>query len=229
MVEGADCRSPCRTILPGLSLHEAHLSPEAQQAAVAFAREALADGRAGRLHGKSWVPRPPQWADSGQGRETVHYGALVKFNKLLDAAVEPLPPPLLALLDGMQAAGIFTAAERPDTCCLNAYAVGSWLPPHVDSPAFARPFFSLSLLSEQPAVFGEHIGGEGGEWTGEARFALPPGSVLRVDGRAAGPECQHAMPRASDERISLIFRQVTLPPAPKLTAGQLPPPSLCHS
>jgi len=32
---------------------------------------------------------------------------------------------------------------------VNVYAPGSWLPPHVDSEAFDRPFWTVSLLSSQ--------------------------------------------------------------------------------
>ena len=84
----------------------------------------------------------------------------------------PLPPLLEALLDRLEARGIFTASERPDTCCVNAYEAGSWLPPHVDSAAFDRPFCTLSLLSVQEVVFGEEIRGADGEWT-RAEVAPP--------------------------------------------------------
>ena len=42
-------------------------------------------------------------------------------------------------------------------------------------------------------VFGDEIRGEHGEWEGEARLLMPVGSALRVDGRAAGPDCKHAV------------------------------------
>ena len=139
----------------------------------------------------------------------MHFGALIKCNQVLPALnIEPLPPPLVELLDRWQASGIFTANERPDTCCLNAYLPGEWLPPHVDSRAFDRPFFTLSLLSAQDVVFGEHIGGDAGDWSGGLRFTMPPGSVLVVGGAAAGPTCQHALPSATEERLSLTFRKL---------------------
>lgn len=199
--------------MPGLTLWPCALDEEQQCACVCFAREALERGRRGMLHGKSYVPKPEQWAESGQGRETVHFGALVKYNKVAPAAVEPLPPELIRILDQFERAGIFSPSERPDTCCLNHYEEGAWLPPHVDSTAFARPFFTLSLLSSQHTYFGEHIGGEAGRWLcdeGErsAVFVLEPGSLLRVDAPAAGPDCLHAVPRADAERISLVFRRL---------------------
>lgn len=47
--------------------------------------------------------------------------------------------------------------ERPDACTINIYESGQWIPPHVDSFKFARPFCTVSLLSEQATVFGEHM------------------------------------------------------------------------
>ena len=51
----------------------------------------------------------------------------------------------------------------------------------------------LMTLWAQEVVFGDEIRGEHGEWEGEARLLMPVGSALRVDGRAAGPGCKHAV------------------------------------
>ena len=88
----------------------------------------------------------------------------------------------MQLLDELEERGVFTAAQRPDSCCINVYERGTWLPPHVDSEAFDRPFFTLSLLSAQTAVFGERIDGTAGDWHGQLRFVMPVGSVLRLQG-----------------------------------------------
>ena len=37
---------------------------------------------------------------------------------------------------------------------------------------------------------------------------MPPGSVLRVAGAAAGPSWKHALPKASARRVSLTFRKL---------------------
>jgi alkylated DNA repair dioxygenase AlkB len=104
-------------------------------------------------------------AVTGQSRETLLYGVYVKHNKVSRNEVEPLPPALQATLDMLEADGIFTPAERPDTCCINMYETGSWIPPHVDSEAFARPFCTVSLRSVQPVVFGNTIAGSNGDWS----------------------------------------------------------------
>ena len=52
-------------------------------------------------------------------------------------------------------------------------------------------------------VFGDEIRGEHGEWEGEARVLMPVGSALRVDGRAAGPDCKHAVRLQSTDPLVL--------------------------
>mmetsp|Transcript_66227 Transcript_66227/g.149516 ORF Transcript_66227/g.149516 Transcript_66227/m.149516 type:complete len:395 (-) Transcript_66227:75-1259(-) len=66
-------------------------------------------------------------------------------------------------------------AEANLWCCtVNCYEAGQWIPPHVDSPKFARPFATLSLVSEQAMEFAKCVeqeatnnkaksDGEGGE------------------------------------------------------------------
>ena len=152
--------------------------------------------------GGAYTSPPDTWLKTGQGREMLQFGVFTKCNKVQRTAVPPLPPIFEALLDSLQGAGIIAnAVERPDTCVVNVYAPGSWLPPHVDSLDFERPFFTVSLLSSQEAVFGETVSGEQGSWEGPVRFEMTVGSVLRVGGDAAGPACLHALPRATSQRI----------------------------
>ena len=133
--------------MDGLHLFEGIVSAERQRQLLDLVGQHLADGRAGRSEGKSYTAPPESWRRTGQGREMLQYGAFTKCNKVVPAVVPPLPAAFEELLDALQAAGVFAASERPDTCVVNVYAPGSWLPPHVDSSAFDRPFFTLSLLS----------------------------------------------------------------------------------
>ncbi|EOD26296.1 hypothetical protein EMIHUDRAFT_115083 [Emiliania huxleyi CCMP1516] len=163
-----------------LKLFRDLLDAPAQAALVEFAESALARGRAGLLAGKSYQRPPAEWAARGQGRETVHFGCLVKCNKLLGAPVEPLPPILEDLFSALEAAGVFGAAQRPDSVCVNVYEEGAWLPPHVDSDAFARPFCTVSLLSDHCVGFGTRVPPqEGGEpvYTEACRLELASGSA----------------------------------------------------
>ncbi|KAL1508060.1 hypothetical protein AB1Y20_007656 [Prymnesium parvum] len=198
---------PPRLLADGLTLFEDVLPAPEQRALLAAVERWLSSGRRGALAGKAYQRPPDEWLRSGQSRETIQFGAYVKCNKVSHAAVPPLPAELARLLERLEAAAVFTAAQRPDSCCVNVYEPGCWLPPHVDSAAFDRPFFTLSLASAQRVVFGEHIGGERGEWHGELSVLMPEGSVLRLDGLAAGP-WKHALPRATRRRVSLTFRKL---------------------
>ena len=194
---------------PGLALFVEALDGAACAALEAYVSELFERGRDGLL-AKSYVPKPSQWEQTGQGRATVHFGCLVRYNKLLwGAEVAPLPAELERVLDLLCTCGLFHPDQRPDTCCVNEYERGTWIPPHVDSEAFARPFFTLSLLSEQETVFGRDLHGTAGEWTGGTRIRLPRGSVLRVDAPAAGPEVRHAVSKCTARRYSLVFRRLS--------------------
>ena len=59
------------------------------------------------------------------------------------------------------AAGLFDAAQRPDTCCINCYEAGTWIPPHVDVPA------GLDLLEPAPR-------------RGDVAALLGPGRVIEI-------------------------------------------------
>jgi hypothetical protein len=205
----------------GLALYLEVLDGPACERLEAYIGELFERARAGGL-GASYVPKPQQWEATGQGRATLHFGALVKYNKVLwgAAGVAPVPEELERVLDVLGAAGLFDAAQRPDTCCINCYEAGTWIPPHVDSDAFARPFFTLSLLSTQETVFGEALAGGEGSWDGGARIALPRGSVLRVDGVAGGPHVLHAVVRCSAPRYSLVFRRLSIASRAHLQALQ---------
>lgn len=198
------------SLAPGLTLHTDVLPAKQQANLLALVDEWIAAGRAGNLKGKTYQKPPQEWIETGQSRECLYFGVRVKCNKVDNAHVEPMPVPLLEILDQLETGGIFTAAQRPDSCCINSYSEGSWLPPHRDSTKFARPFFTLSLLSEQEVVFATDILGSAGIWEGSTllRVEMPVGSLLRVDGEAAD-EMRHALPRATSRRVSLTFRRLS--------------------
>lgn len=195
-------------LLDGLHLYADAITSEHQARLLQHIDGWLEKGRSGQLARCSYDAPPDAWRETGQGRETILFGVHVKCNKVSTGAVEPIPPALHAILDILETLGVFTRDERPDTCCINCYEPGSWLPPHVDSEVFDRPFCTLSLLSVQAVVFGESIEGERGYWRGPHRILMPVGSVLRVSEYAAGPPCMHAIECATARRVSLTFRKL---------------------
>jgi alkylated DNA repair protein alkB family protein 5 len=127
---------------------------------------------------------------------------------LTDEPVNGLPPMLDDVVDRMVARRIFTSATRPDSCIINLYSEGDCIPPHIDHHDFVRPFVTLSLLSEQPILFGKEIKiVEDGIFDAPVRVALPVGSVLVLNGNGADV-AKHCVPAVSGERVSITFRKM---------------------
>ena len=91
---------------------------------------------------------------------------------------------------------------------LYRYSEGDCIPPHIDHHDFVRPFVTLSLLSEQPILFGKEIKiVEDGIFDAPVRVALPVGSVLVLNGNGADV-AKHCVPAVSGERVSITFRKM---------------------
>ena len=120
----------------------------------------------------------------------------------------------------------------PDSCTVNVYRKGQWLPPHVDNPNFKRPFCTVSLLADEMCIFGRGIVWHPGldeSGDGSAGASLPEESWYDVANTLEGEECrvvceknsaiildgesgdvyEHAVlpVRAEGGRISLTFRK----------------------
>ena len=124
-------------------------------------------------------------------------------------------------------------AFLPDSCTINVYRKGQWLPPHVDNPHFKRPFCTVSLVADETCIFGKgivwHPGLDESRSTSESRSAVKEenwqdvtktcegeacrlvcekNSALVLDGES-GDVYEHAVlpVRAEVGRISLTFRK----------------------
>ena len=201
--------------LSGLALHELILSPAEQELALLYCGRVKDLGDEGALMGRTYTA-PRKWR-RGNGRVTVQMGCC--YNYATDKDGHPpgilprepvcgLPPFLEDLLDRMVGRGIFNARTRPDSCIINFYSVGDCIPPHIDHLDFARPFVTLSLLSEQSILFGANIEiVSEGEFTAPFSCPLPVGSVLVLDGNGANV-AKHCVPSVSSDRVSITFRKI---------------------
>ena len=225
--EAATSRSPAaneketadssHTLPGGLRLVEGVVdtsgSPSEHDVLVAWIRDALERSRAGELPGNTYAPIPEKWRVRNQSREMLQFGTYTHSNRVeTHVPVAPLPDELEAVVDTLIARGCVTPSQRPDSCTVNLYGPGQWIPPHIDNPAFDRPFVTVSLCSEQRMVLGR-----GMVWPGddnmvkerlneEHALSLPVGSAVVVDGDAAD-SYEHAVPPVTDTRISLTFRR----------------------
>ena len=159
----------------GALLVEAVLDDQECQTLETLLRDLLKN--ASSLPGKTYSPvTHPNFVKRDQSRETLQYGAYVDKNRVQNACVAPLPPPLLRVARRLKKLGI--VQQTPDACCVNFYSQGQWLPDHVDSRKFERPLVTVSLGSQHCVVFKRR-------GCLPRCVRLPVGSALRLDGCAA--------------------------------------------
>ena len=203
----------------GATLFPASVSRDARDACERWIAEQLARGRRGELLGKTYADAPEKWARRAQSREMLQYGTFTHSNRVhREEAVEALPRTLRDVLDELCANGVLGEDEKRtmDSCTINAYERGRWIPPHIDNPEFARPFVTVSLGSAQAMTLGRGMMWPSGEearperervYEGEeVRMMLPVGSAVRMEGAAAN-EYEHAVPPTTARRVSLTFRR----------------------
>ena len=185
-------------------------------AVCAWVAEELERGRRGELEGKTHAPVPPKWARRDQSREMLQYGTYTHSNRVdAETRVAAMPEIFEDVLDALVARGVIGKDEKMDSCTVNVYGKGQWIPPHIDNPTFARPFVTVSLASAQTMTMGRGMLWPSGDekpdpgvvYEGEEfRVVLPAKSAVRMEGRAAD-EYEHAIPPVSEDRISLTFRR----------------------
>ncbi len=119
--------------IPGLDLFPEAIKADLCTELVEFAESAFALGRAGKLTGKTYTPIATNFARRGQSRELLQYGIYTHSNRIeCGADVEPLPPPVLRLINILAdldiLATIAPGGEKiqtvPDTCVIGRYKEG---------------------------------------------------------------------------------------------------------
>ncbi|KAJ8602939.1 hypothetical protein CTAYLR_001518 [Chrysophaeum taylorii] len=156
----------------------------------------------------SYTPIPAPFAERQQSRVMLQFGAYTNANRVENASrLEGMPASLEAVGSRLARAGVLDAT--PDSCCVNLYERGQWIPPHRDNPKFERPFATVSLRSAQRVAF------ENG--SRRVSIVLGVGSALRVGGEAADAWL-HSVPPVLDARISLTFRRLSAPTREKFRA-----------
>ena len=187
---------------PGLELYEG-VFDEGESAALLLAVDELAArGARGELGPRCYTPvSSPSFARRNQSRVMLQFGTYANQNRVENAAGVPaMPASLAGVAARLVERGGFKAGEAPDSCCVNLYEAGQWIPDHVDSAKFSRPFATVSLGSAQPVVFKR-------DGASPRVLRLGVGSCLRVGGEAADA-WTHGVPPVSARRVSLTFRRL---------------------
>ena len=87
---------------------------------------------------KTYADAPEKWARRAQSREMLQYGTFTHGNRCTgkEEALEALPRTLRDVLDELCANGVLGEDEKRtmDSCTINAYERGRWIPPHIDNP-----------------------------------------------------------------------------------------------
>ena len=105
----------------GSALIEAVLDEEECETLETLLRDLLRNGSS--LPGKTYSPvTHPNFVKRNQSRETLQFGAYVDKNRVQNACVAPLPPPLLRVARRLKKLGI--VLQTPDACCVNFYGQG---------------------------------------------------------------------------------------------------------
>jgi nucleoside-diphosphate kinase len=196
--------SKVRTILPGLTLFPGVLEPTTHDSVVQELQTLLERGRKGDLGGHTYTPVPMKFEARKQSREMLQFGAYTHSNRVESAMVEPLPPPLILVIDKLIVAGVFRPHERPDCCTVNFYKPGNWLPPHIDSKKFARPFASVSLLSAQVVEVGQ-VCEKQEDFKCVQRVEMPVSSCIRFHGKTllSAYDCQK-LPKTLEFKLLIL-------------------------
>jgi alkylated DNA repair protein alkB family protein 8 len=207
--------SPSRTKVPGLRVIEDVLSEEQHDRVVAWVLKTLDQGRAGLLPGNTYAPIPEKWQKRNQSREMLQFGVYTHSNRVERDKEVPrdIPEELRAVVEALVDKGAYedSGSNVPESCTVNVYEKGQWIPPHVDNPAFDRPIVTVSLGSTQNMTLWRASGAS----TEDARATddrpnvveLPKRSCVVLSGDAADV-FEHAVPPVTEKRISLTFRRL---------------------
>ena len=224
--------------VPGLKVYENVLTDAQHDKVFEWLLQTLEQGRNGNLTGNTYAPIPDKWKQRNQSREMLQFGVYTHSNRVeTDVVVQPMPVVLLEVVESLRKHGVYAKDEDdssitqplasstkhlPDSCTVNLYNPGQWIPPHIDNPQFERPIVTVSLRSTQVMTAGRGMrwpegkdpsdvfaeGSDPAQRSGEeAIICLPKNSAVSLRGDAADVY-EHAVPPVSDFRASLTFRKL---------------------
>lgn len=208
------------TSVPGLSLHEAFVTPTEEIVLLDFLNDTARC----------------TWRND-LSRRSMHFGGTYclfdasTFSKETGTTKAPkpkvleapmMPPELDFLLDRFSDQGIFAPGQRPQYCIVNEYHGNLGISPHVENFSFGEPVVGLSLLGDVDMRFIELSKPDGGsvrsgkaakaEKTGKVQDVRLPGRSLMVMRGKSRWEWQHGIMRSKKgrgpnwKRVSLTFR-----------------------
>ncbi|XP_020597778.1 uncharacterized protein LOC110037461 [Phalaenopsis equestris] len=202
-------------ILEGLELHTNVFTSSEQEDIVEVFFLEREMGRAGRLRRRTYF-EPRKWK-RGEGRVTIQYDCCYNFTKNKEGnppriirhdEVDPLPSFIKRTIKRLVTWHILPADCIPNSCIVNIYEAGDYIPPHIDHHDFARPFCTISFINKCNIMFGIEIQIIGdGEFQGSVEIPLPVGSVLILMGNNTDV-AKHCIPGVQYLRVSITLRMM---------------------
>lgn len=137
--------------------------------------------------------------------------------------LDPIPQLLKDMIKRLVRWHVIPPNSIPDSCTVDIYKEGGFLPPSVENQDFVRPFCIVSFLGECNMIFGSNPKvSSSGEFDGPTAISLPAGSVLVLNGKGADV-AKHCVSAVSTKRISITFRKMG---ESKRPLGYVPDPDL---
>ncbi|ERM98863.1 hypothetical protein AMTR_s00220p00028550 [Amborella trichopoda] len=125
-----------------------------------------------------------------------------------DEDAEPIPHLFKVIIKRLIGWHVLPPTCIPNSCVVDIYDEGDFMPPLIDHHDFVRPLCTLSLLNECSILFGTNLQCvEPGVFEGPMALPLPIGSVLVLNGNSADV-AKHCMPVVPSKRISITFKKM---------------------
>ncbi|XP_020586158.1 uncharacterized protein LOC110028592 [Phalaenopsis equestris] len=169
-------------------------------------------GRAGLLREKTYS-EPEKWM-RGNGRITIQCGCCYNFalkdgvppEILQHDQVDLMPTILKKMIKRMVRWRVLPVDCILNSCIINIYDRGDYIPPHIDHHDFVQPFSTVSFLHECDILFGKEIVVLGpGEFRESFKILLPIGSILVLQKNGADL-AKHCITGVPTRRVSVTFR-----------------------
>ncbi|XP_020599137.1 uncharacterized protein LOC110038600 [Phalaenopsis equestris] len=110
------------------------------------------------------------------------------------------------MIKGMVRWSVLPADCILNSCIINIYKEGDYIPPHIDHHDFVRPF--CIFMSKGNIIFGKEIYFVGlSEFRGSVTIPLPVGSVLILKGNGADL-AKHYIPRVPWHKVLVTLRRM---------------------
>lgn len=222
-------------IVEGLELYENIFDSSELSRLTLFTQKLKVAGRQRELRGQTFVvfKRPMK----GHGREMIQFGVRsidapleeeIKTGRVKDL-VEPIPTVLQDVINRLLQWQIIPENTRPNSCIINFFNEGDHSQPHISPAHFARPFWTISLLSECTMVFGRAITiNHPGDYKGPLKLSLPSGSLIVMQGNSADVS-KYSICSSPGQRVTITFVKVQPKKGSTIPTGMSRPSSLSNS